>query len=85
MTSASKTARSLMNNDVKPATFNVPDDADITKIIDSVGGFISAFKNCLDFAAKVAEKVPALKACPVGQSDISKLTGDLSTLKQLPA
>ena len=85
MKAALDTARTLMNSDVKPPTFNVPTNGQIQQIIDSAGKFVASMQDCISFVAKKSDHFPQLKSCPVKQSDIDKLNSDLSAIKKLPA
>ncbi len=84
MDSAYAVAKQLIDNTVKPPKFNVPNTDQVTTIVTSSEGFVTALKGFVDFAAKNASKFPDLSSLPVTQDTVTKLTADLNTVKQLP-
>ncbi len=84
MDAAYAVAKQLMDTTTKPPTFIVPTTDQITTIVTSCDGYVTALKGFVDFAAKEASKFPDLVSLPITGDTITKLTTDLNTLKQLP-
>ena len=84
MDAAYAVSKKLMNQNVKPPTFNVPNVDQIILMVKSSEGFLTALKGCVDFAADNVSKFPDVKSFPVKQATITKLTTDLNVVKNLP-
>ena len=77
-------SKKLINQNVKPPTFTLPNVEQISVMVNSSDGFLTALKGCVDFAADNVSKFPDIKSFPVKQATITKLTTDLNVVKNLP-
>ncbi len=64
--------------------FKVPTTDQVTKLVTSSDGIITALKGCVDFVAKDGSKFPVIKTLPVTEAAVTKLRSDLDTVKQMP-